>query len=38
MENMSYVSLVNILISSVEEKEDVKKATPEDIRRFVGGK
>lgn len=38
MKEMSYVSYVNVLISAVQEKEDVKKASPEDIKRFVGGK
>lgn len=37
MKEMSFVSLVNILISSVEEKDTVKKANKEDIRRFIGG-
>ena len=36
MERMSFVSLMNILISSVEEKEKTKKATKEDIKRFIG--
>ncbi len=31
MKQMSFVSLVNILISSVEEKSDKRKATQEDI-------
>ena len=35
MERMSYVSFMNILISSVEEKETTKKATKEDIKRFI---
>lgn len=35
MKEMSFVSLVNILISSVE--EPTRKATKEDINRFVGG-
>ena len=34
MENMSFVSLMNILISTVEEKEH--KATKEDIKNIVG--
>lgn len=37
MKEMSFVSLINILISSVEEKDTTKKATKEDIRRFIGG-
>lgn len=37
MKDMSFVSLINILISSVEEKDTTKKATKEDIRRFIGG-
>lgn len=37
MKEMSFVSLVNILISSIEEKETTRKATKEDIKRFVGG-
>lgn len=34
MKEMSYVSLMNILISSVE--EDEKAATQEDIDRYFG--
>ena len=34
MKEMSYVSLMNILISSVE--EDEKQATQEDIDRYFG--
>lgn len=34
MKQMSYVSLMNILISSVEKEE--KKATEEDIRKMFG--
>lgn len=34
---MSFVSLVNILVSSVEEKSTTRKATKEDINRFIGG-
>ena len=30
MKNMSFVSLMNILISTVEEKDVTKKATQED--------
>lgn len=36
MERMSFVSFMNILISNVEEKETTRKATPEDIKRFIG--
>lgn len=36
MREMSFVSLVNILISSVEEKETTRKATQEDINMFKG--
>ena len=36
MKEMSYVSLINILISSVEEKETTRKASKEDIERFIG--
>lgn len=35
MKQMSFVSLVNILLSSVEEKE--QDATQEDIDSFFGG-
>lgn len=31
MKQMSFVSLINILISSVEEKSDKRKATQDDI-------
>lgn len=34
MENMSFVSLMNILISSVNAEDDTKEATQEDIERF----
>ena len=34
MKQMSYVSLMNILISSVEKEE--KQATEEDIRKMFG--
>jgi len=37
LKEMSFVSLVNILISSVEEKDTTRKATKEDIKRFIGG-
>ena len=33
MEKMSFVSLMNILISSVEEKDRTRKATQEDMDR-----
>ncbi len=36
MKNMSFVSLMNILISTVEEKDVTKKATQEDINRVFG--
>lgn len=35
MDNMSFVSLMNILISSVDE-DDERKATQEDIDKFFG--
>ena len=35
MKEMSYVSLMNILLSSVEEDE-TKEATQEDINKFFG--
>ena len=38
MEKMSFVSLINILISSVEEKDTTRKASKEDIKRFIGGR
>lgn len=34
MKEMSFVSLMNILISTVEENE--RKATEEDVRRMFG--
>lgn len=34
MSNMSFVSLINILLSNVEEHE--QKATQEDIDKFFG--
>lgn len=37
LKNMSFVSLVNILASYVEEKPTTRKATKEDIDRFIGG-
>lgn len=36
MKEMSFVSLMNILISSVEEKDTTRKASKEDIKRFIG--
>ena len=35
MKEMSYVTLMNILISSVE-KDEEKEATEEDIRKMFG--
>ena len=35
MANMSFVSLINILLSSVEEEKE-KKASQEDIDKFFG--
>lgn len=35
MKEMSYNSLINILLSTVE--DDVKEATQEDINRYFGG-
>ena len=35
MKEMSYVSLMNILLSNVEEEE--KSATQEDIDKYFGG-
>ena len=37
MERMSFVSFINILLSNVEDKDKPKKATKEDIKRFIGG-
>lgn len=37
MQQMSFVSLMNILISAVEEKDTTRKASKEDIKRFIGG-
>lgn len=34
MESMSYISLLNILISSTGAEDDVKEATQEDIDRW----
>ena len=36
MKDMSFVSLMNILISTVEEKETTTEATQEDIDRVFG--
>ena len=36
MEDMSFVSLINTLISYVDNQEKPKKATQEDIERFKG--
>jgi len=36
MSEMSFVSLINILLSSVEEKEDERKPTQSDIDRMFG--
>lgn len=36
MKDMSFVSLMNILISTVEEKETTKEAAQEDIDRVFG--
>lgn len=39
MKQMSFVSYINILISAIEKDEDSpRKATKEDIERFVGRK
>lgn len=38
MKQMSFVSLINTLVSYVEEKPTTRKATKEDIDRFVGRK
>ena len=35
MANMSFVSLINVLLSNVEENEE-KKASQEDIDKFFG--
>lgn len=36
MKDMSFVSLMNILISSIESDEDTtRKATQEDINKFI---
>lgn len=36
MKQMSFVSLINILISSVEESDDMPSATQADIDRMFG--
>lgn len=36
MKNMSFVSLINILISSIEKHEKTNNATQEDIDRVFG--
>jgi hypothetical protein len=36
MKEMSFVSLMNTLISSVESKETTQTATQEDIERYFG--
>lgn len=36
MKEMSFVSLINILISTTEKKEKTKEATQEDIDRMFG--
>lgn len=36
MKEMSYISLINILISSVDDSETEKKATQSDIDRYFG--
>lgn len=36
MKEMSFVSLMNILLSSVEENSDTRQATEEDIRKYFG--
>ncbi len=36
MKEMSFVSLINILISSVDDEDKPRKATQEDIDRFIG--
>ena len=36
MKEMSYVSLINILVSNVEEKDNVKMADKDDIKAFLG--
>lgn len=36
MKEMSFVTLANTLISSVEEDDNVRDATQEDIDRYLG--
>ena len=36
MKEMSFVSLMNILISTIEKKETTKEATQEDIDKMFG--
>ena len=36
MKEMSFVSLMNILLSNVEENSDTREATEEDIRKYFG--
>jgi hypothetical protein len=36
MKEMSFVSLANILISSIEEADETKDATQEDIDKYFG--
>ncbi len=36
MKEMSFVSLMNILLSSVEEHSDVREGTEEDARKYFG--
>lgn len=36
MKEMSFVSLINILISSVDDEDKPRQATQEDIDRFIG--
>lgn len=36
MKEMKFVSLINILLSNVEEKNGTKEATQEDINKYFG--
>lgn len=36
MKEMSFVSLMNILLSNVEENSDTREATEEDIKKYFG--
>lgn len=36
MKEMSFVSLANILLSSVDSEDDTRQATSEDIQRYFG--